>query len=223
MTFNLLPLPFERDALGAYMSGETLDFHHGKHHRAYVDKVNAILPDKLADASLADIVRAARKDRNAPLFNSAAQAWNHNFFWKCLTPAKGQAPTGRLAGLIRDSFGSVDRMLSALAEEASTHFSNGWAWLVLDGGALRILSLHDADTPIVREGMAPLLTLDVWEHAYYLDYRNARSAFAEQVLGNIINWDFAARNLDGLGEKRADQRPAERPAIGNGDCVDRKT
>ena len=209
MTFQLLPLPFARGALGTFMSGETLDFHHGKHHRAYVDKLNAILPDKLAGASLVEIIRGARRDREAALFNNAAQAWNHNFFWQCLAPAGGQAPDEGVAGLISRSFGSVERLLSALAEEAVTHFSNGWAWLVLERGVLRILSLHDADTPLVREGMAPLLTLDVWEHAYYLDYRNARAAFAQKVLGNIINWDFVAKNLDGRGETRADQRPVE--------------
>jgi Fe-Mn family superoxide dismutase len=210
MAFHLRPLPYARDALGTFMSGETLDFHHGRHHRAYVDKVNALLPDQLAQASLVEIVRAARRENDSPLFNNAAQAWNHDFFWQCLAPAAGQAPTGRLAGLIRQAFGSVDGLLAALAEEAARHFSNGWAWLVLERGVLRILSLHDADTPIVREGMAPLLALDVWEHAYYLDYRNARAAFAEKVLGNIVNWDFVAKNLDGLGETRADQRPAGR-------------
>ena len=209
MAFQLLPLPYPRDALGAFMSGETLDFHHGKHHQAYVNKVNAMLPGRDPGAmSLAGIVCAAHREGNASLFNNGAQVWNHNFFWQCLAPPAGQAPSGRLARLIQDSFGSVEGMLVALEEEAVAHFSNGWAWLVLDRGALRITSLHDADSPIVHDGMEPLLTLDLWEHAYYLDYRNARPTFAEKVLGNIVNWEFVAENLDGRGEARADQQPA---------------
>ncbi|MEA3013760.1 MAG: superoxide dismutase, Fe-Mn family [Sphingomonadales bacterium] len=206
MPFTLPPLPFAKDALGAHMSAETLDYHHGKHHKAYVDKVNAALGDKgLAGASLVEVIRAAKEKGDKGLFNNAAQHWNHGFFWQCLAAPQGQRPTGQLAELIDEGFGNVDALLAKLKEEAVGHFSNGWAWLVLDGGALKVTSLHDADTPVVHDGMKPLLTLDVWEHAYYIDYRNERPKFAESVLGNIVNWEFVAKNLDGAGVSRADQ------------------
>jgi superoxide dismutase, Fe-Mn family len=206
MAFTLPPLPYATQALGDVMSTETLEFHHGKHHKAYVDKTNALAAEKgLQGASLVEVIRAARERGDAQLFNNSAQHWNHSFYWQCLTPEQGQRPAGKLAALIEDGFGSTDQLLSALKDEAVGHFSNGWAWLVLDGDQLRITSLHDADTPVVHEGMKPLLTLDVWEHAYYIDYRNDRPGFAETVLGNIVNWDFVAQNLDGEGEGRADQ------------------
>jgi superoxide dismutase, Fe-Mn family len=206
MAFQLPPLPFPKDALGDFMSAETLEFHHGKHHKAYVDKTNGMLAAKgLEGASLSQVIRSAREKGDAPLFNNSAQIWNHSFYWNCLAPPQGQRPSGRLEQLISESFGSTDALLDKLKEEAVGHFSNGWAWLVLDGGSLKITSLHDADTPLVYDGMKPLLTLDVWEHAYYIDYRNARPDFAQNVLGNIVNWDFVAQNLDGGGEARADQ------------------
>jgi superoxide dismutase, Fe-Mn family len=139
------------------------------------------------------------------LFNQSAQIWNHSFYWLCLAPPEGQRPTGRLAEMIDQEFGSTDNLLAALKKEAVGHFSNGWAWLVLNGGKLQVTSLHDADTPVAYEEMKPLLTLDVWEHAYYIDYRNVRADFAEKVLANIVNWDFVAQNLDGNGVQRADQ------------------
>jgi Fe-Mn family superoxide dismutase len=206
MPFTLPDLPFDRNALGDYMSAETLEFHHGKHHKAYVDKVNAAVGDKSLDgASLSAVIRAAAERNDKGLFNNAGQIWNHNFFWQCLAPPDAQRPVGRLAALIEDEFGSTDAMLKALADEAVGHFASGWAWLVLDGGKLRITSLHDGDSPVAHDGMQPLLTVDVWEHAYYIDYRNARPDFAEKVLGNIVNWEFVAQNLDGNGVSRADQ------------------
>jgi Fe-Mn family superoxide dismutase len=206
MAFALPDLPFDRQALGDHMSAETLDFHHGKHHRAYVDKTNELAAEKgLESASLLAVIRAAHEQGEQELFNNSAQAWNHAFFWQCLAPADGQRPSGRLAEMIDDGFGSADKLLAALKEEATGHFASGWAWLLLDRGGLRITSLHDADTPVAHGGMTPLLTLDLWEHAYYLDYRNDRGAFAEGVLGNIVNWEFVARNLDGQGASRADQ------------------
>jgi superoxide dismutase, Fe-Mn family len=208
MSFTLPDLPFAKDALGTFMSAETFDYHHGKHHKAYVDKLNAAVADKGLSGSLTDIIRQAKADGDKAVFNNAAQHWNHSFFWQCLAPAEGQRPEGRLARLIDESFGGIDSLLSRLKEEAVAHFSNGWAWLVLDGGALRVTSLHDADTPVAHEGMKPLLTLDVWEHAYYIDYRNERPRFAETVLGNIVNWEFVAENLDGEGASRADQERA---------------
>ena len=195
MTFQLVPLPYAPDALGDFMSAETLDFHHGKHHRAYVDKVNALLGGRPEPGRLlVGIVRAAHERGETALFNNAAQIWNHNFFWRCLAPAEGRRPSGRLAAMIGEEFGSVETLLSALKEEAAGHFSNGWAWLVLDRGRLAITSLHDSDTPVVHEGMTPLLTLDVWEHAYYIDYRNARPDYVK-AFWNVVNWQFAASNL----------------------------
>jgi Fe-Mn family superoxide dismutase len=206
MPFILPDLPFDKDALGDVMSAETLEYHHGKHHKAYVDKTNGMLGEKgLEGASLTEVIRAARERGDKGLFNNSAQIWNHSFYWQCLAPADGQRPTGMLAEMIDEAFGSVDGMLEKLKAEAVGHFSNGWAWLVLDRDSLKITSLHDADTPVVYEGMKPLLTLDVWEHAYYIDYRNARPDFADKVLSNIINWEFVAQNLDGNGEQRADQ------------------
>jgi len=208
MPFILPDLPFAKEALQPHMSAETLEFHHGKHHRAYVEKTNQFVEEKkLGDLSLAQLIRQARDQGDQPLFNNSAQIWNHSFFWQCLAPPQGQRPTGKLAQLIDDAFGSVDQMLAALKQEAVGHFSNGWAWLVLDADKLKITSLHDADTPVVRDGIKPLLTLDVWEHAYYIDYRNRRPDFAEGILANIVDWEFVARNLDGEGVSRADQQP----------------
>jgi Fe-Mn family superoxide dismutase len=207
MPFQLPDLPYARDALAPHMSAETLEFHHGKHHKAYVTKTNELiegLPD-LSGASLTQVVREARRSDNAKLFNNSAQLWNHSFFWQCLAPAQGQQPSGKLATLINDAFGNAENLLQKLQEEAVNHFSNGWAWLLLDRGNLRVTSLHDADTPIVHEGMVPLFTLDVWEHAYYIDYRNERPRFASTVLANVVNWDFVAQNLDGRGFERANQ------------------
>ncbi len=209
MAFVLPPLPYAEDALAPHMSAETLHYHHDKHHKAYVNKTNELIGGEhgLNGASLTQVVREARRGGDNKLFNNSAQLWNHSFFWQCLAPAKGQKPDGKLAHLISDAFGNSDAMLAKLKEEAVNHFASGWAWLVLDRGALRITSLHDADTPVVHDGMVPLFTLDVWEHAYYIDYKNERPRFAETVLSNIVNWEFVAENLDGRGLDRADQQP----------------
>jgi Fe-Mn family superoxide dismutase len=211
MPFQLPELPFAKDALAPVMSAETLEFHHGKHHKAYVTKTNELIEQdaKLSGASLIDVVRKAKSSGNSKLFNNSAQLWNHSFFWQCLAPSQGQKPSGRLAELISQEFGGHETLLEKLQEEAVNHFSNGWAWLVLDRDKLRITSLHDADTPLVHDGMQPLFTLDVWEHAYYIDYRNERPKFASSVLSNIVNWDFVAQNLDGKGFERADQEGSE--------------
>jgi Fe-Mn family superoxide dismutase len=211
MSFQLPDLPFAKDALAPHMSAETLDYHHGKHHRAYVNTTNELIAQKpeLGGASLVQVVREAQRAGESKLFNNAAQLWNHSFFWQCLAPAQGQKPEGKLAHLIDDAFGSADAMLAKLKDEAVAHFASGWAWLVLDRGTLRVTSLHDADTPIAHDGMVPLFTLDVWEHAYYIDYRNARPKFADAVLSNIVNWEFVGMNLDGSGLERANQQGAE--------------
>ena len=206
MAFELPDLPYPKDALAPHMSAETLDFHHGKHHQAYVDKTNALVAEQGLDGEpLSRLIRTAREKGDQALFNNSAQLWNHSFFWQCLAPAEGQQPTGKLKALIEEGFGGTDALLKKLQDEAVNHFSNGWAWLVLDRDRLKVTSLHDADTPVAHEGMKHLLTLDVWEHAYYIDYRNDRPAYAEQVLGNIVNWEFVAQNLDGEGVSRADQ------------------
>ena len=207
MAFELPPLPFDKDALAPHMSAETLDFHHGKHHKAYVDTTNTLVGEKgLEGASLLQVIRAAKEREETKLYNQSAQIWNHSFFWQCLAPAQSQRPTGQLAEMIDEAFGSTDAMLEKLHAEAIGHFASGWAWLVLDRDQLKITSLHDADTPVAYDGMKPLLTLDVWEHAYYIDYRNARAEFATKVLQNIVNWEFVGSNLDGKGEARADQQ-----------------
>jgi Fe-Mn family superoxide dismutase len=215
MPFQLPDLPFDKNALAPHMSAETLEFHHGKHHKAYVTKTNELLEKEsgLSGASLTQVIREARRGDNAKLFNNAAQLWNHSFFWQCLAPAEGQRPSGKLVHLIDDGFGGTDNLLQTLQEEAVNHFASGWAWLVLDRGNLRITSLHDADTPVAHEGMVPLFTLDVWEHAYYIDYRNERPKFTTAVLHNIVNWDFVGQNLDGKGFDRADQEATKTPEL----------
>lgn len=205
MAFELPALPYAKDALAPHMSAETLEFHHGKHHKAYVDKTNGFVVEKGLDGlKLSEVIAKAKETGDKGLFNNSAQVWNHSFFWQCLSPEK-QAPTGKLADLINDGFGSADALVKQLVTESTNHFASGWGWLVLDGGKLKVTSLHDADTPVVYEGMQPLLTIDVWEHAYYVDYRNARPAYLDAVSANLINWEFVAQNLDGAGVSRADQ------------------
>ncbi|WP_116090950.1 superoxide dismutase [Sphingomonas crusticola] len=205
MAFELPPLPFDKSALEPHMSAETFDFHHGKHHKAYVDKTNGWIEEKgLAGLSLLQVIDKAKTTGDKGLFNNSAQVWNHTFFWNCLAPAGSTSPSAKLAGLI-DGFGGQEALLKKLADEAVAHFASGWAWLVLEGDALKVTSFHDADTPVAH-GVTPLFTLDVWEHAYYIDYRNARPKFAETILANVINWDFVSQNLDGQGAARADQQ-----------------
>ena len=205
MAFTLPPLPYAANALEPHIDTETMNIHHGKHHQAYVDKVNGWIDEKgLAGLSLIDVTKKAKETGDKGLFNNSAQIWNHSFFWQCLSPEK-QTPSGKLAELIAESFGTTDELVKQLVAESTNHFASGWGWLVLDGGKLKVTSLHDADTPIVYDGMQPLLTIDVWEHAYYVDYRNARPAYLNAVSANLINWDFVAQNLDGQGVSRADQ------------------
>ncbi len=205
MPFILPELPYDKSAFGDLISAETFDYHHGKHHKAYVDKTNALVAEDaaLSGASLLEVIAAAKAQGNKGLFNNAAQIWNHSFYWKCLSPEQ-QAPTGKLKAMIDASFGSHADMLAQFKEEATGHFASGWAWLILDGETLKITSLHDADTPVAHD-MKPLLTIDVWEHAYYVDYRNARPNYVDALLNNAVNWEFVAENLDGDGASRADQ------------------
>jgi len=202
MAFVLPPLPYPKDAFGDILTAETFDFHHGKHHNAYVVKANELVT---ADASLQgkSLVKLIKSSKGG-LFNQVGQIWNHSFYWQSLSPTK-TAPSGQLLDLINEGFGSVDALIEKLKAEAVGHFASGWAALILKDGKLEVTSYHDADTPVAHEGHQPLLILDVWEHAYYIDYRNARPNYADRVLKEAINWDFAAQNLDGQGVSRADQ------------------
>ena len=205
MAFTLVDLPFPKDALGDTISSKTFELHHDKHHQTYIDKTNDLAAKAgLEGRKLSEIVREARERKEQPLFNNAAQAWNHNFFWQCLSP-NAQRPSGKLAAMIEDSFGSTDDMLARFKEEATGHFASGWAWLVLKGDQIEVTSFHDADSPVAHDDVKPLFGLDVWEHAYYLDYLNARPAYVDAVMSKAVNWDFVARNLDGGGVGRADQ------------------
>ena len=191
MSFELPALPYAKDALTPHMSAETFDYHHGKHHNAYVTKLNALTEGKPeAGKSLEELI----KTTSGGLFNQAAQVWNHTFFWNSMKPKGGGAPTGDLAAAINRDFGDLDKFKAAFTDAAATRFGSGWAWLVLDGGKLSVCSTGNADNPMT-DGKKPILTLDVWEHAYYVDYRNARPNFIGAFLENLINWDFAAANL----------------------------
>jgi len=197
--FTLPPLPFVPDALEPYMSARTLSFHHGKHHKSYVDKANAaILGTPIADSSEADVVRAAKAQGDQDLFNNAAQAWNHSFLWQSLSPSGGGEPSGALRAAINRDFGGMEALSDGFRKEAVGHFASGWAWLVYDGRGLRIISTHDADTPLVHDGWVPLVTLDLWEHAYYLDHQNERAVFVDAFLVHLINWDFAETNFEAV-------------------------
>jgi Fe-Mn family superoxide dismutase len=208
MAFELPALPYDKSAFGDILSAETFDFHWGKHHRAYVTKTNELAPQAGLDGrSLSDVIRAAKEKGNKGLFNNSAQLWNHSFYWQCLSP-ETQQPTGTLKQKIDEAFGSTDALLDKLKTESVNHFASGWGWLVLDGDQLKVTSLHDGDSPVAHDGMKPLLTIDVWEHAYYIDYRNARGDYVDALLKRAINWEFVARNLDGHGVSRADQEPA---------------
>lgn len=207
MAFELPSLPYDTSAFGEILSAETFDFHWGKHHRAYVNKTNELAPKAgLEDRKLSEVIRTARQSDNKGLFNNSAQLWNHSFYWQCLSPER-QQPTGTLKQKIEDAFGSTEALIDALKTESVNHFASGWGWLVLEGDRLKITSLHDGDSPVAYDGMKPLLTIDVWEHAYYIDYRNERPKYVEALLNRAINWDFVAQNLDGRGVERADQEP----------------
>jgi len=193
MAFELIPLPYDSEALAPAISAETLSFHHGKHHKAYVDKANAAIEGTdLADKSLEEVIVASR-GTNQGLFNNAAQSWNHGFYWHSLA-ASSNGPSGDLAAKIEEAFGSVEDLKAKLADRGVGHFASGWVWLAEKGGKLSIEETHDGDT-LADSGFNPLLTLDVWEHAYYLDHQNLRPAYLKAVIDNNLNWDFAADNL----------------------------
>jgi Fe-Mn family superoxide dismutase len=192
MPFTLPALPWSKDALVPHISAETIDFHYGKHHQAYLDNLNKAVEGKPeASQTLEQIIMAAPE---GPLFNNSAQVWNHTFYWNSLKPGGGGKPTGKLLEAVNRDFGSADALLQQLGEAAKTQFASGWAWLVEEGGKLKVVKTGNANLPM-KSNQKALLTLDVWEHAYYVDYRNARPKYVEAVLANLINWDFAAKNL----------------------------
>ncbi len=194
--FSLPRLPFAPEALEPHMSARTLSFHHGKHHAAYVEKANAAIKDgPLANASDVEVVRAAKAQSNTDLFNNSAQAWNHSFLWNSLSPSGGGAPSGPLKAAIDRDLGGMETFGETFKKQAVGHFGSGWAWLVSRAGTLEIVTTHDADTPLVHDGMTPLVTLDLWEHAYYLDYQNARPGFVDAWLAHMVNWKFAGDNF----------------------------
>jgi Fe-Mn family superoxide dismutase len=196
MTISLMPLPYSADALAPHISRRTLDLHHGAHHKDYVDKTNkAIAGTPLADAELNEIVAAAKKSGDGALFNPASQAWNHGFYWNSLTPDKA-APGEGLRQAIERDFGSQEKLGKALGEAAVKHFGSGWAWLVAEGGKLGVVSTHDAHSPFTDSAANPLLTIDVWEHAYYLDAQNKRPDYVGAVIDNCLNWRFASENYE---------------------------
>jgi Fe-Mn family superoxide dismutase len=196
MSVTLPLLPYGKDALAPYISSNTLEFHYGKHHQAYVDNLNKLIAGTdLAEKSLENIIKITAGDTaKAGIFNNAAQVWNHSFYWQCLKKAGGGAPTGAIAAKINAIWGNYDKFSEELKNAGVTQFGSGWAWLVLDGKNLKITKTANADTPIAHDQKA-LLTIDVWEHAYYLDYQNRRPDYLAAVIKNLINWDFVNANL----------------------------
>ncbi len=196
MQITLPALPYAYDALEPHISSATLGVHHDKHHHDYVEKFNELVKKAPlpADTLRSIILKTAGDEKHHELYNNAAQAWNHDFYWRCLRPGGGGEAHGEIAGRIKSDFGSCQSFVKQLAETATKHFGSGWAWLVLDGGKLKIVSTSNADTPLVS-GQTPLLAIDVWEHAYYLDYQNRRADHIAAVIEHLLNWDFANQNL----------------------------
>lgn len=193
MKHELPELPYSKDALAPTISAETLEFHHGKHHATYVNNLNNLIPGtEFEDMSLEDIIQKS----SGGIFNNAAQIWNHTFYWNCLSPNGGGAPSGALADAINAAFGSFDGFKEKFSTSAATNFGSGWTWLVKKSdGAVDIVNTSNAANPMT-DGVTPLLTCDVWEHAYYIDYRNARPKYVESFW-NIVNWEFVASNFAG--------------------------
>jgi superoxide dismutase, Fe-Mn family len=193
---TLPELPYAKEALAPVISANTMEFHYGKHHKAYVDNLNKLVAGTdLADADLETvIIKVAGDPARAGIFNNAAQVWNHSFYWKCLKVGGGGAPTGAVAAKIAATWGGFEKFAEELKNAGVTQFGSGWAWLVIDGGQLKITKTANADTPMAH-GVKPLLTLDVWEHAYYLDYQNRRPDYLGAVIARLIDWDFVNANL----------------------------
>lgn len=197
MSFTLPDLPYASNALEPHITAHTLSFHHGKHHQAYVTNLNNLIEGtELASQTLEEIILAVAGDASkAGIFNNAAQVWNHTFYWSSMKPNGGGEPTGAIAAKIVEDFGSFEAFLKEFKTAGATQFGSGWAWLVLEGGKLKITKTPNADTPMVH-GQKALLTVDVWEHAYYLDYQNRRPDYLETFFKHLVNWDFANANLN---------------------------
>ena len=196
-TLHVLPaLPYAENALDPIVTANTLGYHYGKHHKGYVDTLNKLIAGtQLANLSLEKLIaETAGKTDKVAIFNNAAQTWNHTFYWRSLRPKGGGEPPAALKQKIESSFGTLDACKKELATAATTQFGSGWAWLVLDADKLKVVKTANAETPLTQ-GTKPLLTIDVWEHAYYLDYQNRRADYVNAVLDKLINWDFAAENL----------------------------
>ncbi len=200
MTFTLPALPYAEDALEPVYSARTLSFHHGKHHKAYVDNLNKLVGGTdWENRTLEEIIRASAEDpAKMGIFNNSAQVWNHTFFWHCMKPGGGGKPTGKVAEMLESAFGSYDTFAEQFKATGVGRFGSGWGWLVLEGGTLKLVSTPNAETPLTR-GQVALLTVDVWEHAYYLDYQNRRPDFIQAFLDKLVNWDFVAENLAKAG------------------------
>ncbi|HIP77507.1 MAG TPA: superoxide dismutase [Kiloniellaceae bacterium] len=200
MAFELPPLPYAQDALEPHYSANTLSFHHGKHHAAYVNKLNELIAGTAdEEKTLEEIIASS----TGGLFNQAAQVWNHTFFWNSMKPGGGSAPDGALAQAIDAAFGSLDAFKEQFKAAGVGQFGSGWVWLVKDNGGLKIVTSANAETPLTN-GQTPLLTCDVWEHAYYLDYQNRRPDFIQSFLDNLVNWDFAAANFEDVASAAAE-------------------
>lgn len=200
MSISLPNLPYDMDSLEPHISAETMGLHYGRHHKGYIDKLNKQIDGTpLADKSLEDIITHARDHAEIGMLNNAAQAWNHTFLWESMTPNGAGKPSGRLMELVDSAFGDVDGFKKEFKESALGQFGSGWTWLVLDGNKPRIMSTSNAESPVATH-LVPLLTLDVWEHAYYVDYQNERNRYIDAFLENLINWKFAAANLDGVAK-----------------------
>ncbi|MDP3674594.1 MAG: superoxide dismutase [Novosphingobium sp.] len=198
MPLKLISLPYPEDALAPAISADTLRTHHGKHHKAYIDKTNkAAEAMAMAEASLEEIIAAAKRKGDKPAFDNAAQAWNHGFYWHSLSPAGGK-PQGELAAAIDRDFGSLDKLSQDLKARGEKHFASGWVWLAEKGGKLSIEETHDGDTLALGD-KKPLLTIDLWEHAYYLDHKNERPKYLAAVIGGLLDWEFATRNFAAVG------------------------
>jgi len=197
MSFELPSLPYANDALAPYMSSETLDFHHGKHHQTYVTNLNNLLKDhELQSSSLEDIVVKTSKDASmAGIFNNAGQHWNHILFWQCMKPNGGGSIPSELEGRLNSDFGSVEQFKEAFIQAGTTQFGSGWAWLAIDNGKLVVTKSPNASNPLV-DGLKPILGCDVWEHSYYIDYRNKRPDYLKAFLDSLVNWEFVASQLD---------------------------
>ncbi|MBD0267347.1 superoxide dismutase [Pseudanabaena sp. FACHB-2040] len=196
MGYELPPLPYAYDALEPHVSKSTLEFHHDKHHAAYVSKYNEMIQGtEFESKPIEEVIKAiAGNPDKQGMFNNGAQAWNHTFYWNSMKPNGGGTPTGDLASKIDADFGGFDKFAEAFKSAGATQFGSGWAWLVLDNGTLKVTKTANADNPLTQ-GQVPLFTMDVWEHAYYLDYQNSRPNYMDAFLKNVVNWDFAAQNM----------------------------